>query len=60
MAQAIGRELRFQEVVHHINGDKTDNHIENLQLLPNQAEHARMHITEINNRRWGKCALSKA
>jgi hypothetical protein len=32
MARSLGRPLRDTETVHHINGDKTDNQLENLQL----------------------------
>jgi hypothetical protein len=39
----LGRYLLPSEVVHHINGDKTDNRLKNLQLLSNQAIHCKIH-----------------
>ncbi len=44
--QHIGRRLARREVVHHINRDKSDNRIENLQLLPDQSVHAAIHARE--------------
>lgn len=42
MEEHIGRKLAEDEVVHHINGDKTDNRLENLQLMT-RGEHSTMH-----------------
>ena len=39
VARKIGRALEAWEVVHHINGVRTDNKEENLELLPSQLEH---------------------
>lgn len=44
MEQHLGRKLSDNEVVHHINKDRLDNRLENLQLMDNQ-EHTIHHNT---------------
>lgn len=45
MEEYLGRRLTKSEVVHHINGCKDDNRIENLQLMT-KSEHSRLHAIE--------------
>ncbi len=39
----IGRKLRRKEVVHHMNGNKSDNRQENLMLFSSESEHQKWH-----------------
>lgn len=45
MSESIGRPLRRDEDVHHKNGDRRDNRIENLELIAH-SEHLRVHYNE--------------
>ena len=46
MEQYIGRRLRRGEQIHHIDGDKRNNKIENLLLCETAKEHMRVHALE--------------
>lgn len=43
--QKIGRKLFSNEVVHHIDGNKHNNDVDNLQLMT-RSEHSKLHILE--------------
>ena len=45
MQNHIGRKLKNYEVVHHIDGNKENNNLDNLKLFNNQSEHRKEHAS---------------
>ena len=43
MEESLGRSLQRAEVVHHIDGNKINNDLDNLVLLPSESSHQQVH-----------------
>jgi len=57
MEKKIGRILSKEEIVHHLDGDNTNNQLDNLHLFPNQSKHWTYHLylRRIVKQMMGEC-----
>ncbi len=58
MEQAIGRKLYKNEVVHHCNGDRLDNRVENLEIMT-RGEHSVHHRKHFRGEFHKQCSYCK-
>ena len=54
MEKKLGRFLRKNEIIHHINYNKQDNRIENLMLFKSHSAHAKYHFKEGSHRKLSR------
>lgn len=54
MEEYLRRYLTKDEVVHHINGDKSNNFIGNLMLFASNGEHLRYELTGVPKCKYGQ------
>lgn len=57
MEQHLGRKLSKDERLHHVNGNKADNRIENLELMSSHSRHIALHHADMWKSRKRRPAL---
>lgn len=58
MEQKLGRPIERHEIIHHIDGNKSNNDPDNLMIL-NSSEHAKLHARERKERRDNERNMKK-